>query len=559
MRNESQKTFPTPPFLESTIAAVLGKCPPGTVFLAAVSGGADSTALLAALVALKDQGFFIEQNRKFELHCIHVEHGIRPEAESKGDAEFVQSLCEKFNVPCRIVSLKPGKIAAAAKDLKLGIEATARLFRRRAWFRELARLKKQYAENNALLQMRILTAHSSDDMLETVLMRMLRGSGPSGLGAMPVSRGRILRPLVTLSRRDVLDYLAEKGIAWREDSTNVDIQFLRNRIRHCLIPSLNEHFPQWRGGITALAETQSLTAEFIKDEAACRIKWGMGTRDQGSGTGGRNSEYRGITRKYSDVPNYDPRSPIPDPQSLFTDVGIFFAQPAIIREEALFQGINKLGLPVKIKRKNIRRFAKGKLTAVDLGSLQIRQNLQYVMIMATFELGIRDQGSGIGDRYSDYSIAPELYSNSSNNNPQSLIPSPRSPEKGFSLLINAHGSYNIKGIALEVNASSKEGTCPVSGMAFLAFLPLVLRPYFKDDRIINKGKIALPKSEFPGQILAPAVITAADPLGPVAFIGINGGSCRLLGRRDDAAVLQPFANGVSHRVVQITIKVELGV
>jgi hypothetical protein len=88
----------------------------------------------------------------------------------------------------------------------------------------------------------------------------------------------------------------------------------------------------------------------------------------------------------------------------------------------------------------------------------------------------------------------------------------------------------------------------------LAFLPLVLRPYFKDDRIVNKGKITLPKSELPGQILAPAVITAADSLGPAAFMGINGGSCRLLGRRDDDVVLQPSANHKRRDLVRVTIE-----
>ena len=341
MKNNTYSPLPTPhsplPNLENTVAAVLEQYPAG-VYLAAVSGGADSTAMLAALAAVRGAA---------DLRCIHIEHGIRPAAESQGDAAFVRSLCEKLQIPCRVVSIAPGKIAAAASR-GIGIEAAARQYRRRAWFREAARLK---VEGRA--PVRVLTAHTADDMLENVLMGLLRGAGPSGLAAMPASRGRILRPLIALSRRDVLDYLSEKNIPWREDSTNTDIHFLRNRVRRCLVPLLEESFPPWRRGIAALAQTQSLVADFIQGEAASRVQWQ------------------------------------PAPQSLYTDTGTFFAQPPIIREEALFQGIDKL-LPAAsafkhtashtIKRKNIRRFCKGGITAIDLGSLRLTKDSHRITI-----------------------------------------------------------------------------------------------------------------------------------------------------------------------------------
>ena len=297
--------------------------------------------MLVALAAVRAAG----------LHCIHVEHGIRPAEESRGDAAFVHSLCEKLQIPCRVVSIAPGKIAAAAKDRGMGIEAAARHYRRRAWFREAARLEAEGPE--AAGPVRILTAHTADDMRETVLMRILRGAGPSGLAAMPHSRGRILRPFLSLSRRDVINYLNEKNISWREDSTNTDTHFLRNRVRRCLIPLLEESFPQWRGGITALAQTQSLIADFIQGEAALRVQWQ------------------------------------PAPQSLSTDTETFFAQPPIIREEALFQGIDQL-LPAArashtIKRKNIHRFCKGGITAIDLGSLRLTKDSQRITIAIFFD------------------------------------------------------------------------------------------------------------------------------------------------------------------------------
>jgi tRNA(Ile)-lysidine synthase len=322
---------------ENTVAAVLAEYP-AEAYLASVSGGADSIAMLAALAAVRNSAVH-GTAAAFDLRCIHVEHGIRPAAESQGDAAFVRSLCEQFEVPCRVVSIAPGKIAATAKERGMGIEAAARHYRHRAWFREAARLEAQA---------RILTAHTADDMLETALMRLLRGAGPAGLAAMPVSRGRILRPLIALSRRDVLDYLSEKNIPWREDSTNADTRFLRNRVRRRLIPLLEESFPQWRAGVAAFAETQSLVAGFMQGEAAARVQW----------------------------------EAFPLSLSLSTDAETFFAQPPIIREEALFQGIDQLlpSTPHTIKRKNIRRFCAGGVTAIDLGPLRLKKDSRRITI-----------------------------------------------------------------------------------------------------------------------------------------------------------------------------------
>jgi tRNA(Ile)-lysidine synthase len=128
------------------------------LYLAAVSGGADSVALLAALVALR------ELSPGFALRCVHVEHGIRAEAESRGDAEFVRSLCAEFRVPCRVVSVKPGRVAEAARRRGVGMEAAARLYRHRAWHREADRLEAQSPAGAAGRgPVRILVAHTSDD------------------------------------------------------------------------------------------------------------------------------------------------------------------------------------------------------------------------------------------------------------------------------------------------------------------------------------------------------------------------------------------------------------
>jgi tRNA(Ile)-lysidine synthase len=307
---------------EAAVAAGLGDWPEGAVLLAAVSGGADSSAMLAALASLRDSGRWV-----FDLRCLHVEHGIRGAAESRGDAAAVESLCAELSVPCVTVSIAPGKIARTAERRGLGLEAAARLYRHGAWNAEARRIGAA----------KILVAHTREDLLETILMRVLRGSGPAGLAAMPRERGRVSRPLLDMGRADVLAYLAERGIPFRVDSTNADTAFLRNRIRHKLIPCLDEFFPSWRKTLADLGETQRLVADFLEDEAAGRIPWeeeaGAEPRWQ---TGGDN----------------------------------FFSQPLILREEALFALTDRLpgGAGVKPpRRRSLRLFARGNARSLDLG------------------------------------------------------------------------------------------------------------------------------------------------------------------------------------------------
>ena len=449
--------------LENIVAGEVLNCPEGTTYLAAVSGGADSVAMLSALASIR--------NKNFDLRCIHVEHGIRPQVESRGDAEFVKCLCKELGIPCKIVSIKPGRIAAVAKERGIGIEAAARLFRHRVWLREAKRL-------NA----RILVAHTSDDALETTLMRIFRGAGPSGLAPMPASRGLIIRPLITLRRSDVLAYLTEKKIPWREDSSNSDIRFLRNHIRHRLIPHLNESFPNWRTALEAFAETQSLTADFIQNEASARILW-QPLEPQPS-LQGEGSPLEG---------SQDP--------AIYADTGIFFAQPAIIREEALFQGIDTMLklLPKDAnsrtyKRANIRRFCEGGKKAVDLGNILLCKDPKKVIISI-----------------------------------------PSFGEYGFSLLINKPGLYTLKGTAIhvcEIQENGYEGED-----AFFALLPLALRPGFKEDTALPSGT---PSGRCPVKI--PGKFAAAvDTLGTAACIRQG----RLAWSRDKAAV-QVAATAVAH-------------
>ena len=348
------------------------KLPVQTVFLASVSGGADSMALLNALYNIKtaDAPF------NFQLYVLHVEHGLRPSEESRGDAEFVRVFCKERGIPCTITHIPPGKIASFAKRKGSGIEAAARHFRYKALVKEAESISiKLLGEKNICKPcMCILTAHTKDDALELALMRVLRGCGPAGLAAMhrtvkreklkesskgickerKINQFFLIRPMLEMTRNDVLSYLTAKGLSWREDATNGDFKFLRNKVRGVLIPLLNEIFPSWKKGLSAMAQTQSLAADFIAEEARQRVKW---------------------------LPSFK--------KTLATKAENFFMQPQIIREEALFQAADELLKSFKnrrtVKRVVARRFCAGLETAADLGAFRVRRAGENIIISAVSE------------------------------------------------------------------------------------------------------------------------------------------------------------------------------
>ena len=332
--------------LENTVSRVLNSCSSGSVFLAAVSGGADSMALLSALSVL------ISHNRLF---CLHVEHGLRKPDESAGDAFFVKEFCEKKDIPCRIETIERGKITAFAQRRKTGIEAAARYFRRKSLVKEAKRISCN--KDNVF----ILTAHTKNDALETILMRILRGAGSAGIALMPEKRGRFLRPLLSVSRTEIISYLNKKNIKWREDSTNNDIRFIRNKVRRKLVPLLEEFFPFWEKGVLNTGETQGYTADLIHEEAVNRIKW----EDTGK-------------------------------SSISTDALNFKKQPLIIREEAVFLGFDRLFKGVKylrtVKRFAVRKFCVNTEDTSDLGYARIMRKGEKIIIFRVkkefFECGV---------------------------------------------------------------------------------------------------------------------------------------------------------------------------
>jgi tRNA(Ile)-lysidine synthase len=191
----------------------------GDRILAGVSGGADSTAMLRILAALAGR-----REWRCDLHVIHVNHQLRPDAGH--DADFTASLCDSLGVPCRIASIDP---AAAAGNL----EDNARRRRYEAMEREADRIDADW----------IAVAHHADDQLETLIMRIIRGSSLRGMRGIAWRRGRLIRPMLALDGQAIRQFLARFGQAWREDSTNQDMNRWRAAIRGRVLPVLRELKP----------------------------------------------------------------------------------------------------------------------------------------------------------------------------------------------------------------------------------------------------------------------------------------------------------------------------
>lgn len=191
--------------------------------LVAVSGGADSVALVSALVRLKEAGQI-----EVEFLAGHINHNLRG-TDSEKDQEFVEELCRRLGI--EVIS-RSVDVRGFAGDNKLSIETAARKLRLEAL---IAIAKENSCES-------IVTAHHMDDNAETMIHRLMRGTGFRGLGGIWPMRifddVKVVRPMLCVRRTEVIDYVKAGGIEWREDHTNMDTSFKRNWIRHELIPYL---------------------------------------------------------------------------------------------------------------------------------------------------------------------------------------------------------------------------------------------------------------------------------------------------------------------------------
>ena len=205
---------------------------PGDTLICAVSGGADSVALLFALYLLKEK-------LDIRLEAAHFNHGLRGE-ESDRDETFVRDFCDRYDIPLHVGSgtVTPGKkgLEAAARDVRYAFLGS--------------------------LPGKIVTAHTADDNAETVLMHLIRGTGLKGLGGITPIHGNVIRPMLTMTRKDVESFLEEWCLPHIEDSSNRTDAFLRNRIRHHVMPLLYQENPR-------IAENVSQTALRLRQDEHC--------------------------------------------------------------------------------------------------------------------------------------------------------------------------------------------------------------------------------------------------------------------------------------------------
>jgi tRNA(Ile)-lysidine synthase len=266
--------------------------PAGARIGVAVSGGADSVFLLEALRELAPRW-------NLHLSVVHIEHGIRGPA-SRADAAFVQDLAARHSLPFH---LRQADVPAIHDNL----EQAARNVRQ-AFFAELL--------SGGLVD-RIATGHTRSDQAETVLYRILRGSGLAGLsGILPVTKELVVRPLLELDRGEIECWLRKRNISWREDETNQDRSYARNRLRHEILPLLRESFNP------RLDKTLSHLATLAQDD---ETHWAT---------------------------QFDPKA-LPGPQILSTS--------------------DLTGLPVAVARRLIRRaigLAKGNLRQIDFAHIE---------------------------------------------------------------------------------------------------------------------------------------------------------------------------------------------
>ena len=222
-----------PSWLAAQLAALLPNFPDVDLCVA-LSGGADSTALLAALASIHP--------REFELRAVHVDHGLRPA--SKLWAAHCRALARRLSVPLKVLTTK------VARSRGTSIEAAAREARYELLANEL------HADEV------LLSAHHADDQLETVLLQLLRGSGLPGISAMPAlapfAGGLLARPLLSRSRAELETWVREQGLTWVEDDSNADESLDRNYLRLRVLPLVRE---RWPGSAAAVSRSARHVAE----------------------------------------------------------------------------------------------------------------------------------------------------------------------------------------------------------------------------------------------------------------------------------------------------------
>ena len=210
----------------------------GDHIICAVSGGADSVALLFAMYLLKEK-------LGIRLSAAHFNHHLRGE-ESDRDEAFVREFCDRYDIPLAVGGgeVKPGKkgLEAAARDARYGFLRS--------------------------LDGKIATAHTADDNAETILMHLVRGTGLKGLGGITPISGNVIRPMLNITRQDVEDFCEEWCLRYITDSSNETDDFLRNRLRHHVMPLLKGENPRFSENTSEMALRLRQDEEYLSTQAA---------------------------------------------------------------------------------------------------------------------------------------------------------------------------------------------------------------------------------------------------------------------------------------------------
>ncbi|MCC8072969.1 MAG: tRNA lysidine(34) synthetase TilS, partial [Clostridiales bacterium] len=219
----------------------------GERVLIAVSGGADSMALLNILLEVRDE-------YNLDIEVAHIEHGIRGE-ESESDALFVSDFCKRNKIVFHIKSINA---VEEAKEAKMGVEEYSRQVR--------------YDFFNSLECDKIATAHSLSDSIETTVFRLIRGSGLKGVCGISPVRGKIIRPLIECTSSEIREFCKEKNIDYCIDSTNNDNSYSRNYIRNVLLPQFCEINSDYEKAIGVFVADSAEDYSFIEKTAQIEYK-----------------------------------------------------------------------------------------------------------------------------------------------------------------------------------------------------------------------------------------------------------------------------------------------
>jgi tRNA(Ile)-lysidine synthase len=344
----------------------------------AVSGGSDSVGLLRVFLELRSELGIV-------LSVVHLNHKLRG-TESDDDERFVTELARGHSLQ---LHLDRADVSAHASALRQSIETTAREVRYE-FFRKLLQPRDGDEDTPTLTRLdKIATGHTLDDQAETVLMRMLRGTGMRGLGGIyPVvdlqdefdeQVGPVLRPLLSVRRQELEHYLKELGQPWRDDASNRDPQFTRNRVRQLLLPLLEREFnPSIAEGLSELSEIARGEEDYWENELSgwigTAIHW---VQPEWA----RSSDDQGLVQLKAHNPDLQRRLQEPGPlvMNAIVDLSWLLSEPLAVQRRAIRAVGDLAGLPLEFKHvEQILRFASeeentGKHLSLPLGWKLLRE------------------------------------------------------------------------------------------------------------------------------------------------------------------------------------------